>query len=67
MHPRLSKRLQRRHQSNRPLPSGNWCTISCAWGCSALAALWRWKKIPEPFIVVGAAFIVLAVYSVLHH
>jgi hypothetical protein len=28
--------------------------------------LWRWKKIPEPFIVLGAAVIGLAVYSALH-
>jgi chromate transporter len=32
-----------------------------------LALLWRWKKIPEPFVVVGAAVIGLIVYSVLHH
>jgi chromate transporter len=31
-----------------------------------LVLLWRWKKIPEPFIVVGAAVIGLVVYSVLH-
>jgi chromate transporter len=32
-----------------------------------LLLLWRWKKIPEPFIVLGAAVIGLVVYSVLHH
>src|SRR6266581_3805831 len=32
-----------------------------------LVVLWRWKKIPEPFIVLGAAVIGLAVYSVLYH
>jgi len=32
-----------------------------------LVLLWRWKKIPEPFIVLGAAVIGLAVYSVLYH
>jgi chromate transporter len=32
-----------------------------------LALLWRWKKIPEPLIVVGAAVIGLVVYSALHH
>jgi chromate transporter len=32
-----------------------------------LALLWRWKKIPEPLIVVGAAIIGLVVYSALHH
>jgi chromate transporter len=31
-----------------------------------LALLWRWKKIPEPLIVLGAAVIGLAVYSALH-
>ena len=31
-----------------------------------LALLWRRKKIPEPFIVVGAAVIGLVVYSALH-
>ncbi len=32
-----------------------------------LAELVRWKKIPEPLIVVGAAVIGLVVYSALHH
>jgi chromate transporter len=32
-----------------------------------LIVLWRWKKLPEPFIVVGAAVIGLIVYSMLHH
>ncbi len=32
-----------------------------------LLLLWRWKKIPEPFIVLGAAVIGLVVYSMLHH
>jgi chromate transporter len=32
-----------------------------------LVLLWRWKKIPEPFIVLGAAAIGLVVYSVLYH
>jgi chromate transporter len=32
-----------------------------------LVLLWRWKKIPEPFIILGAAVIGLFVYSVLHH
>jgi chromate transporter len=36
-------------------------------GLVTLFLLWRWKKIPEPFIVLGAAVIGLAVYSVLHH
>ena len=31
-----------------------------------LVLLWRWKKIPEPFIVLGAAVIGLVVYSALH-
>jgi chromate transporter len=31
-----------------------------------LLLLWRWKKIPEPFIVLGAAVVGLVVYSVLH-
>src|SRR5258707_7747883 len=31
-----------------------------------LVLLWRWKKIPEPFIVVGAAVIGLVAYSALH-
>jgi chromate transporter len=31
-----------------------------------LTLLWRWKKIPEPFIVVGAAVVGLVVYSALH-
>ena len=31
-----------------------------------LALLWRWKKIPEPLIVLGAAIIGLVVYSALH-
>ena len=33
---------------------------------ATLVLLWRWKKIPEPFIVLGAAVIGLAVYSALH-
>ena len=32
-----------------------------------LVLLWRWKQIPEPFVVLGAAVIGLIVYSVLHH
>lgn len=32
-----------------------------------LVLLWRWKKIPEPFIVVGAAVVGLLVSSVFHH
>ena len=32
-----------------------------------LLLLWRWKKIPEPLIVLGAAIIGLLVYSALHH
>ncbi len=32
-----------------------------------LVLLWRWKKIPEPLVVLGAAFIGLVVYSALHH
>jgi chromate transporter len=31
-----------------------------------LVILWRWKKIPEPFIVLSAAIIGLVVYSFLH-
>jgi chromate transporter len=31
-----------------------------------LVLLWRWKKIPEPLIVLGAAVIGLVVYSALH-
>jgi chromate transporter len=31
-----------------------------------LVLLWRWKKIPEPFIVLGAAVIGLVVYWALH-
>jgi len=33
---------------------------------ATLALLWRWKKIPEPLIVLGAAVIGLVVYSALH-
>lgn len=32
-----------------------------------LILLWRWKKIPEPLIVLGAALIGLVAYSLLHH
>jgi chromate transporter len=32
-----------------------------------LLLLWRWKKIPEPLIVLGAAIIGLVVYSARHH
>jgi chromate transporter len=32
-----------------------------------LLLLWRWKKLPEPLIVLGAAVIGLLVYSALHH
>ncbi len=32
-----------------------------------LLLLWRWKKIPEPLIVLGAAVIGLVVSSALHH
>jgi len=32
-----------------------------------LFLLWRWKKIPEPCIVIGAAVVGLIVYSLLHH
>ena len=32
-----------------------------------LVLLWRWKKIPEPVIVLGAAVVGLIVYSALHH
>src|SRR6266568_3874075 len=32
-----------------------------------LLLLWRWKKIPEPLIVLGAAVVGLVVYSLLHH
>ena len=32
-----------------------------------LFLLWRWKKIPEPYIVIGAAVVGLVVYSLLHH
>ena len=31
-----------------------------------LGLLWQWKKIPEPVIVLFAAFVGLAVYTVLH-
>jgi chromate transporter len=31
------------------------------------ALLWTWKKIPEPFVVLGAAVVGLIVYSLLHH
>src|SRR6266699_6754874 len=31
-----------------------------------LLLLWRWKKIPEPFIVLGAAVVGLVVYTALH-
>src|SRR5579859_6886979 len=31
-----------------------------------LVLLWRWKKIPEPLIVLGAAVVGLVVYSALH-
>lgn len=31
-----------------------------------LVLLWRWKKIPEPLIVLGAAIVGLVVYSALH-
>jgi chromate transporter len=29
--------------------------------------LWRWKKVPEPLIVLAAALIGLVTYSWLHH
>jgi chromate transporter len=29
--------------------------------------LWRWKKLPEPLIVVGPAILGLIAYSTLHH
>ena len=32
-----------------------------------LFLLWRWKKIPEPCLVLGAAVIGLIVYSLFHH
>src|SRR5205814_522890 len=32
-----------------------------------LLLLWRWKQIPEPFVVLGAAVVGLIVYSLLHH
>ncbi len=32
-----------------------------------LVLLWRWKKIPEPFVVLGSAVVGLIVYSMLHH
>jgi chromate transporter len=32
-----------------------------------LVLLWRWKKIPEPFVVLGAAIIGLIVFSLHHH
>jgi chromate transporter len=32
-----------------------------------LLLLWRWKKIPEPFVVLGAAVVGLVAYSLLHH
>lgn len=32
-----------------------------------LTLLWRWEKLPESFIVLGAAVIGLVVYSVFHH
>jgi chromate transporter len=32
-----------------------------------LVLLWRWKKLPEPFIVLGATIIGLVVYTALHH
>jgi chromate transporter len=31
-----------------------------------LVLLWRWKKIPEPFVVLGAAIIGLIVFALLH-
>jgi chromate transporter len=33
---------------------------------TTLAILWKWKKVPEPFIVLGAAFAGLIVYPILH-
>ncbi len=35
-------------------------------GLVTLFLLWRWKKIPEPLIVLGAAVVGLAVFAVLH-
>ncbi len=32
-----------------------------------LGILWKWKKIPEPFIVLGAAIVGLVVSTVYHH
>jgi chromate transporter len=32
-----------------------------------LGLLWRWKKLPEPLIVLGAAIVGLVVYTVAHH
>jgi chromate transport protein ChrA len=32
-----------------------------------LLLLWRWKKLPEPFIVLGSVVTGLAVSTILHH
>ena len=32
-----------------------------------LGLLWRWKKLPEPLIVLGAAMVGLVLYTVAHH
>lgn len=34
---------------------------------ATLLVLWRWKRLPEPFVVLGAAVIGVVVYTVLHH
>jgi chromate transporter len=31
-----------------------------------LLVLWRWKKLPEPFVVLGAAVIGVVVYTIVH-
>jgi hypothetical protein len=42
--------------------------LLCSWEqLVTLVLLWRWKKIPETCIVLGAAVIGLVVYSLLHH
>ena len=32
-----------------------------------LGILWKWKKIPEPFIVLGAAIVGLVMFTMYHH
>ena len=43
------------------------CLQTQALALVTLVLLWRWKKIPEPVVVLGAAVIGLILHSLLHH